>query len=360
MSARSGSTAVLERRPEATSKQLERELLARLGLSVDANTQDLERAHDELIAFLETAPHDLHGWVERQIAIADEAYALLSDPTRSLAGVSVEPVPGMPVRAGDPPVEPTGPGRAPASRTPLADTVGAAMPAVAGERPGRGRVRRVLLAAAGVVAAITVVFAVYASGAPAVPGVTGTPAPEASGQAQVDTAQVGELMQNIQSDPTDVASLQALGDLYFQAGDYPTAAEWEAKVLAIEPKNLTALLGLGAATFNQGNAIDAEKQWRAVLEIDPYNLEAHYDLGFMYFSQNPPDIERTTAEWNSVIEIAPDSDIARTVATHLETLETWAASAGASGSAAASPSLGTASSPVPSAGISPAPSTVAP
>jgi cytochrome c-type biogenesis protein CcmH/NrfG len=355
MSAR--SSAVLERRPAIASNELERELLARLGLSTDANTQDLDRAHDELIGFLETAPHDLHGWVERQIAIADEAYVLLSDPTASLAGITIEQSPVVASVAAEIADEAATAPR-PATHAPAARAARAALPASLGGAVVGHPVRRVLLAAAGVVAAVAVVFAVYQSGAPAVPGVTGTPAPEASSGAQLDTAQVAQLMEKVQADPTDVASLQALGDLYFQAADYVTSAEWEAKVLALEPRNIPALLGLGAATFNQGNATEAERQWRAVLDIDPLNLEAHYDLGFMYFSQNPPDIERTTAEWNSVIEIAPDSDIARTVATHLETLQSWAASSVPSGSPAAGPST-PASSPAPSAAGSPA-SSVAP
>jgi len=360
MSARSAPEAVPEGRSEAASTELERELLARLGLSVDANTQDLENAHDDLIAFLEDAPHELHSWAGRQIAIADEAYALLSDPTTTLTDLSVEPLPGMPPAAGELPDESIRSRPAPSRGMPISRSPGAASPGRDGARPGRREVRRVLVAAAAVVAVATVVFAVYASGAPTVPGLTGTPAPEASGGAQVDTAQAGELMQQIQADPTDVAPLQALGDLYFQAGDYAAAAEWEAKVLAIEPRNLTALLGLGAANFNQGNVAEAEKQWRAALVIDPYNLEAHYDLGFMYFSQNPPDLVRTRAEWNSVIEIAPDSGIAKTVATHLATLDDWAASAGPAGSPNATPSASAASSPAPSGSQTAPPASVAP
>lgn len=358
MSPRKGSAVVLERRPETSARQVERELLARLGLSGDANTQDLESAHDELIAFLETAPHDLRAWSEREVALADEAYALLSDPTRSLAGIAIEMIPGA-APARELPVEAERATQSAASATWRARTIDD-LPASGADPRGTSRVKRVLLGAAGVVAAVTVVFAVYASGAPAVPGVTGTPVPEASGQPQLDTAQVAQLMQNIQADPADATSLQALADTYFQAGDYATAAQWEAKVLELEPRNITALLGLGAAQFNQGNAIDAEEQWRTVLEIDPLNLEAHYDLGFMYFSQNPPDIERTTAEWNSVIEIAPDSDVARTVAAHLETLQSWAASSVPSGSPAPSPAAEGATSPAPSAATSPPPSSVVP
>ena len=335
MSARRAPSATLERRPAMTSTQLERELLGRLGLSMDANSQDLERAHDELIEFLELAPHDLRSWADRQVAFADEAYVLLSDPTRGLADTAPETLPGLAMIGALETRSAVPPGDA-VTRKPGVDAESPAMPAPAVERGGRSQVRRVLLSAAGVVAVLTVVFAVYATGAPAVPGVTGTPVPEASGVAVVDSAQVGALMQNIQDDPTDVTSLQALADTFFQAGDFATAAEWESKVLALEPTNVTALLGLGAATFNQGNAIEAEEHWRAVLDIDPYNLEAHYDLGFMYFSQNPPDIERTTIEWNTVIELAPETEIAKTVATHLETLQAWAASSVPSASPAAS------------------------
>ncbi len=352
--------------PAVSSNQLERELLARLGLSGDANSLDIQSAHAELTAFLERAPRDLATWARRQIDIADEAYALLSDPTTDLSASTLtvqghgsailppnqllavvpEPADGPGGSAAHPaaPASPTASGRISAQQG-LPDT---------GRRIGP--VGRALVAAVAVVAFVTVGYAVYASGTPAsVPGLTGTPAPEASGQAQVDTARVADLMAKVQADPSDVATLQALGDQYFQAADYATAADWERKVLALEPSNATAMLGLGAAEFNQGNAAEAERLWRAVLATDPKNLEAHYDLGFMYFSQNPPDVAQTTIEWNSVIEIAPDSDIAKTVSTHLKTLETWAASASpaASTAPAASAPPATSASPVASASLVP-------
>jgi cytochrome c-type biogenesis protein CcmH/NrfG len=361
MSARSATDTIkFSTPPRNTSGQLERELLARLGLSGDANSLDIQNAHDELTAFLESAPRDLGRWARRQIDIADEAYALLSDPTTSLADRTTRPT-------GDsealPPTPLLADLREPATRA--ADRFGQSPVAEADRLPisARGRrvgpVGRALVAALAIVAFVTVGYAVYASGAPAVPGVSGTPAPEASGETVVDTAQVSALMAKIQANPKDVASLQALGDLYFGAADYATAADWETKVLALDPTNATALLGLGAAQYNQGNAADAEKQWRAVLAIDPRNIEAHYDLGFMFFSQDPPDIAQTTAEWNAVIEIAPDSDIAKTVSTHLKTLETWAASASPSGSAGTSAAPG-ASAPEPSTSPAPGASTVAP
>ncbi len=351
MSAVSAAAVPLRAQSRGDRQVIERELLGRLGLPFDASPQDIDRTHDDLVAFLETAPHDLRGWASRQVAAADEAYALLSDPSAALPRGDVELAVDEPETADEPadgPLAPRGTTRSD-RRAMQAALRAAAEPDRRTRVFGLGPVRRVILAAAVIVAAVTVGYAVYASDAPAVPGLTGTPAPEDSAAA-IDTAQVAALMQKIQADPKDVASLQSLGDIYFQAGEYAVAADWERKVVAIEPKNTTALLGLGAAEYNQGNSTDAEKQWRAVLAIDPKNVEAHYDLGFMYFSADPPDIAKTTAEWNAVIEIAPDSDIAQTVATHLKTLQV--SSPAASAGAAVPDASGAAASGAPGAGAS--------
>ncbi len=145
----------------------------------------------------------------------------------------------------------------------------------------------------------------------------------------MDTAQVAELMQKIQADPrTSPRSSRSPTSTTRRATSRPPATFLE-KILAIDPKNVTALLALGAAQFNQGNSADAEKQWRAVLAIDPKNVEAHYDLGFMYLSQNPPDVANVKLEWGEVIAIAPTSDVAKTVATHLASLDGSPAPSGA-------------------------------
>jgi cytochrome c-type biogenesis protein CcmH/NrfG len=360
---------------------VERELLARLGLTNDANAQDIEHAHDEVVAFLERAPRELRAWAAREIQGADEAYAFLCDPTADVPAVAAVVVAAEPpvsqaddfddAISDDPELTPAPrPNQLKARRS-------------AAQAPGKGRsrlspARRLLLAGVAGVAIAAVGFTVYAAGAPAVPGVSGTPAPEASPGSQLDTARVNDLMQKIAADPKDIASLQSLGDLYFNAGQYDVAADWEKKVLAIEPKNATALLALGAADFNQGDSANAEQQWRAVLAVDPKNLEAHYDLGFMYFSAEPPDVAKTTQEWQAVIDIAPDSDVAKTVSTHLATLKGASASGAPAGSpvaapSSAQPSAAPAGTPAPAAAVpgaqptavpaspaTPAPATTAP
>jgi tetratricopeptide (TPR) repeat protein len=308
-----------------TAIAVERELLGRLGLRADASSQDVESAHDQLLEYLEQAPADLRPWAQREIAAIDEAYALLSDPTidrSALAGTVVAAAALQP--------------------TPTTARV-AEVQRDSGVTPvstDRGRlVRRLAIAAAALVGVVAIAFVGYnLNGGTGIPSINGTPAPESSAAAQVDQAQVAALMAKITANPKDIASLQALADLYYQVGDFKTAATFLDKVLAVDPKNLIALLALGAVDFNQGDAVNAEKQWRAVLAIDANNVEAHYDLGFMYLSKSPPDVANVKLEWGKVIAIDPNSDVAKTVATHLASLE---------GSPA--PSSATSASPAPSA-----------
>jgi tetratricopeptide (TPR) repeat protein len=325
---------------------VERELLARLGLPAGASSQEVEVAHDDLVDYLEKAPTDLRAWSQRQIAAIDEAYAILSDPTIDRAAIaSVGAAAGMAAVAGalaSPAVvagvAPMGDLTAPPASTRPVSTSQARL------------LKRVAIAAAALIGVVAILLVGYnLNGGTGIPSINGTPAPEASAAAQVDPAAVAALMQKITANPQDVVSLQALADLYYQVGDYKTAATFLDKIVAIDPKNLTALLALGAADFNQGDSVSAEKQWRAALAIDANNVEAHYDLGFMYLSESPPDVANVKLEWGKVIAIDPNSDVAKTVATHLASLEGSPAPSGAV------PASGAPATPAPSASPAPSP-----
>jgi tetratricopeptide (TPR) repeat protein len=275
------------------------EMLGRLGLTRSASAQVIETRYEALVDYLRGAPAELRPWATRQIADLDEAFAVLSDPERE-----------------DRPVEPAVvPSPAPDDGQ---DTLDVA--------PARISINRHWVTAGAVLAGAAVVLGVYFVGrGPSVPGITGevSDQPSASSSAPaVDNAKVATLMQAISTNPQDIKSLQSLGDTYFAAGDYTTAATWEQKILAIDPENITALLSLGAAQYNKGDATNAEKNWLKVVSLNPKQQEAHYDLGFLYLSQTPSDMAKVKAEWNKVVAIDPTSDIAKSVSTHLSSLAT--------------------------------------
>jgi cytochrome c-type biogenesis protein CcmH/NrfG len=197
--------------------------------------------------------------------------------------------------------------------------------------PAPGRQRRIpgsrlfqALLALAVVAGV--VYGVYQSGDHgSLPGLSAKATDSASAQ-PVDQAKVAALMQKLDANPKDVDTLRTLGDMYFQSADYKAAATWQQKIVDINPQDVTARLALGAANFNAGNNAEAEKQWLQVVAIDPKQAEAHYDLGFLYLSANPPDMTKVKSEWTKVVEIDPNSDIAKNVSTHLESLANQSAS----------------------------------
>jgi len=116
-----------------------------------------------------------------------------------------------------------------------------------------------------------------------------------------------------------------------QAAGQPTAtasassgaarmAELEARLLG-SPDDVAVNLELGVLHFNAGDSERAEQLWTRVTELDPRNPQAWFNLGFVHLAQDPPDTEGAKADWDKVLEVAPDSDLAATVESHLDALE---------------------------------------
>lgn len=187
-------------------------------------------------------------------------------------------------------------------------------------RPTRSstRLRRLVVVAATLALTIGVVVAVYnIGGGQAEPEPRQAGAPGQQSLSPGDRARVARLIEKLDADPKQVASLVALGDIFFKAGDYNTAGTWMEHAVAIDPGNVRAQLALGAAKFNLGDDADARRQWLRVIALDPENVEAHYDLGFLYLSSEPPETTKAQEMFRKVVELAPGSAVAKTVTTHL-------------------------------------------
>jgi tetratricopeptide (TPR) repeat protein len=141
-----------------------------------------------------------------------------------------------------------------------------------------------------------------------------------------------------------------LGDEYYKVGDFGTAADWFAKVTGVEPDGVRGFLALGAANFNAGDLGAAETAWKRAAEIDDTNVEAHYDLGFLYLNRQPADMDAVKLHWTRVVELAPDSDVAKTVKAHLDAFAGMSPAPGATTApgATAAPGATTAPSTAPS------------
>jgi cytochrome c-type biogenesis protein CcmH/NrfG len=259
---------------------------AKLGLTSKASTEDAKRARDEVVSYLESAPEGVRRWARDEIAAADEAYAAISNPAR------------------------------------------------ARKTGGNPRLRRAVAGIVTVAAAVAVVVGVYdMGGGKGDTSSQGGQAAEAPNLSPGDRARLSKLMKRLKASPDDVKTLVAVGNVFFNAHDFNGAGSFMQRALTVEPENVEARLALGAAEFNLNDVPDARRDWQRVIDADPENVEAYYDLGFLYVSQDPPDMENAKKMWGKVIELDPDSQVAKSVSTHLEGLEK-AASTGASSSGA--------------------------
>ena len=391
------------------------ELLARLGLPASASPEDVDQLHHAVSEFLAAAPPEIRGWARAQVAALDTAYIHLTDPVGLEGSALMSPASPPSVVPGGPATPPArrGPAPAVAPVEPLADEADeldiegepsvedlaalyamvtpsahddmkpqsrparpAATPVPA---PARAAAMAPALQVAPAPAESTIWKKLFLGGLTAVLAVglfvginfvvNGSAVkadPNASQVAQapasapvVDEAKVAGLMAKIQANPEDIESLLALGNEFYNGGQFDVAATWFDKVTAIDPKNVQALLARGAVSFNLNDLANAESTWKKVVVIDPKNTEVHYDLGFLYLNQPTPNWTGVQAEWNKVIELDPGSDLAKTVQSHLDSLVMAsmlpAGSPAASG--AASPAASPAASAAPSPAASPAPST---
>lgn len=152
------------------------------------------------------------------------------------------------------------------------------------------------------------------------PAVDALPTATATAPA-VDAEAVLAQLQLLAADPNSTAALQALADFHFAGEDFASAASWLEKLVALTPEDAEAHLMLGVARFYNYDLPGAEEAWLRVLEIDPEHARAYYNLGFLHLSKDPADTAAARAAWERVLELAPDSDMAKTVATHLGALE---------------------------------------
>lgn len=145
------------------------------------------------------------------------------------------------------------------------------------------------------------------------------PAPAATSTPSIDPLRLARMQARVAANPADAGALAALGDLYSEAGDASAAKEWHAKALAVAPNDLEVLLAYGVDLFNLRDYPGATAAWVRVTDLKPTDVNAWYNLGWAYMSADPPLPDKADAAWARVLQLAPDSDMAKTVRGHQPT-----------------------------------------
>ena len=168
-------------------------------------------------------------------------------------------------------------------------------------------VKRAVFVALASVVVVVVIYAMYGSGKTVSTAQQNT-------QTQVDPAtiqRIQSLENTIKTDPKDVKTLTELGQLYFETGDVDKAQVAFKAALELEPNNAALHNGLGIAYFWTGKTQEAIAEYRKSMEIDPSSPEAYYFLALTLSHSQPSDIPGAIENWEKVIKLAPDSQLAK-------------------------------------------------
>ena len=113
-------------------------------------------------------------------------------------------------------------------------------------------------------------------------------------------------------DPSNLAAITALGNAYFDSGQWREAVRMYQRALELVPRNADVLTDMGTAYRNMGRPDRAREEFRRALSFEPGHVNARYNLGVVY-AYDFKDYERAIYYWEDLLRIAPNHPQADTI-----------------------------------------------
>jgi cytochrome c-type biogenesis protein CcmH/NrfG len=134
-------------------------------------------------------------------------------------------------------------------------------------------------------------------------GNPGTPTP-AQMQQMADT-QAGPLIEKLKTDPTDATLLEGVGNIYYDAQQFPTAIDYYQRALKKHPENTGVRTDMATAIWYTGNADGAIVEFQKSLSYDPNRANTLFNLGVVEW-QGKMDIDKAMANWQKLLDKNPE------------------------------------------------------
>lgn len=154
----------------------------------------------------------------------------------------------------------------------------------------------------------TAARATIASPAPA-----NTTAPSNSAPAQPDAArlkqmadsQAAPLIAKLNADPKNADLLTSVGNLYYDAQQYPIAVDYYNRALQSKPSDVSVRTDMATAYWYLGNADQALAQFDRALTYAPGNANTLFNRGLVKW-QGKHDAPGAIADWKKLLATTPN------------------------------------------------------
>ncbi len=130
-------------------------------------------------------------------------------------------------------------------------------------------------------------------------------APDVARLKQMADANASPLLGRLQSDPDNPDLLTGIGNLYYDAQQYPTAVDYYARALKARPSDASVRTDLGTAYWYMGNADAAIAELKGALVYAPDNPNTLFNLGLILW-QGKADRAGAIAAWKKLLGSNPN------------------------------------------------------
>jgi tetratricopeptide (TPR) repeat protein len=135
----------------------------------------------------------------------------------------------------------------------------------------------------------------------------GTPAGAESAAAA--SAEAQGAMEAADAKPADFTLQMSAAATFYRLRALDKAALYLERALKLKPQDPDALLEMGNVKYDTGDFPAAADFYTRSLAANPADADARTDLGNTYFQRNPPDYRRAIEEYRRALEIDPRHEL---------------------------------------------------
>ncbi len=131
-----------------------------------------------------------------------------------------------------------------------------------------------------------------------------TTVPDTQELRQAADTQAAALLEQLKANSTNADVLAQLGNIYYDAKQYPAAIDYYERSLKSQPVNNSVRTDLGTAYWYTGDADTAIAQFNKVLSSEPNKADTLFNLGVVKW-QGKKDAQGALAAWQKLLDTNP-------------------------------------------------------
>jgi len=133
----------------------------------------------------------------------------------------------------------------------------------------------------------------------------GTQMPSRAEMQKMADTQAGPLLEKLKADPANADLLASIGNIYYDAHQYPTAIDYYQRALKVQPSNTGVRTDMATAYWYTGSADTAIAEFQKSLSYEPNKANTLFNLGIVEW-QGKMDIDKAVATWQKLLDTNPN------------------------------------------------------